>query len=172
MPRAVHAFVKILLAAAALAACSQGEARAPNPTRPLDERRAVEVIRRAVKGEGLDPTPSRDVAMPNGGKQFRIDVGVAGHDHCGIAYITSDDLRELGDAIPPPNKKDERLRIRNVGGDGLTRVVLLYQDNYLYDDLAGEAHEQTTITVENELTRDVADYLTHARSQHFWDGGP
>jgi hypothetical protein len=169
MSRSLPALVT-MTAALALAGCSQGEAHAPNPTRPLDEQRAIEVIKRAVQAEGVQPSPARELPMPTGAsKPFRIDVGIAGHDHCGIAYITSQDLTDLGDAIPPPNKKDERLRIRNLGSDGLTRVVLLYQDNYLYDDLAGDAHEQTTITVENELTRDVSDFVTHARASRFWD---
>jgi len=45
--------------------------------------------------------------------------------------------------------------------------VLLYQDNYRYDDLAGDVHEQTTITCERQLTRDVRDFVTHARTQKY-----
>jgi len=145
--------------------CGPGEARAPNPTRPLDERRAVEVIRRAVHDENVDPAPGRDVKLTTG-KDIHIDVGVKSHDY-GIAYITLDDAQKLGDAIPPANKKDERLRLVRAGDDGETRIVLLYQDNYLYDDLVGEAHEQTTITCERELARDVRDFITHARTHKF-----
>ena len=146
--------------------CSGPDVRAPNPTRPLDERRAIEVIRRALQQEGVDPGPSREVKIQPSGKTLKIDVGVRDHDY-GIAYITSEDAHELGDAIPPPNKKDERLRILRAGDDGETRVVVLYQDNYLYDDLAGEQHEQTTIQVESQLTRDVQDFLVHAKSQKY-----
>ena len=53
------------------------------------------------------------------------------------------------------------------GADGETHVVLLYQQNYLYDDLAGEAHEQTTITAESALARDVQDFVTYARTQKY-----
>lgn len=146
--------------------CGNGEARAPNPTRPLDERRAVEVIRRAVKNEGVDPAAGRDERIGSGGKTLHIDVGVSGKRY-GVAFITSDDAQELGDAIPSPNKKDEKLKLVPAGDDGKVHVLLLFQQNYLYDDLAGEAHEQTMITCEGALSRDVRDFLTYARSKGF-----
>ena len=145
--------------------CSGPDARAPNPTRPLDERRAIEVIRRAMLDEGADPAAGRDVQLV-GGKTLTIDVGVKSHDF-GVAYITAEDAQKLGNAIPPPNKKDERLRLARSGDDGEVRIVLLYQENYLYDDLAGEVHEQTTITCERSLARDVQDFITHAKTQKY-----
>jgi hypothetical protein len=154
------------LALVATTACSGPDVRAPNPTRPLDERRAIEVIRRAMRGEGVDAIEGRDVKIQPSGKTLHVDVGVQGREY-GIAYITQDDMHELKDAIPPPNKKDERLRILRAGDDGETRIVVLYQDNYLYDDLVGEGHEQTTIQVEGQLTRDVQDFLVHAKTQRY-----
>lgn len=148
-----------------LGACGPGEARAPNPTRPLDERRAIEVIRRAVAAEGVNPAPGREVMLISG-KPVRIDVGVEGKEY-GIAYITSDDAAKLGDAIPTRNQQDEKLRLARAGEAGDVRVVLLYQDNYRYDDLVGETHEKTTITAERELTRDVQDFVTHAKTQKY-----
>ena len=53
------------------------------------------------------------------------------------------------------------------GEDGETRVVVLYQDNYLYDDLAGDSHESTSISVEGALVRDVQDFLVHAQAQKY-----
>jgi hypothetical protein len=147
-----------------VAACGPGEAKAPNPTRPLDERRAIEVIRRAVANEGAQPAPGREAKLV-AGKPIRIDVGVEGQKY-GIAYITAEDLSELGDAIKPANKKDESLRVERVD-DEETRIVLLYQSNYIYDDLAGDSHEQTTITAEKALTRDVQDFITYARRKGY-----
>jgi hypothetical protein len=147
-----------------LAACGPGEAKAPNPTRPLDERRAVEVIRRAIAAEGAQPGPGRDAKLA-AGKTIHIDVGVDGQKY-GIAYVTGEDLGELGDAIKPANKKDENLRIERVD-DEETRVVVLYQSNYVYDDLAGDAHEQTAITAEKALARDVQDFITYARRKGY-----
>lgn len=156
----------ILALGVLLAGCGPGEAKAPNPTRPLDERRAVEIIRRAVRNEGEAPDTGRDEPVASGGKTLHIDVGVKGHSY-GVAYVTSEDAEALGDAIPAPNKKDEKLKLVRVGADGEARVVLLYQQNYRYDDLTGEAHEQTTITAESSLARDVQDFITHARTQKY-----
>lgn len=149
----------------ALGACGPGEARAPNPTRSLDERRAVEVIRRAVQNQGQVPAPARLIKLV-GGVEVRVDVSVQGHEY-GIVYISVEDAQKLGNAIPKPNKRDERLRLVRAGDDGEVRLVLLYQDNYIYDDLVGESHEQTTITTERVLARDVEDFITHARTQKF-----
>jgi len=149
-----------------LAACGPGEAKAPNPTRALDERRAIEVIRRAIKNEGAEPGPGRDEPIASNGKILHLDVGVEGHAY-GVAYVTSEDAEALGAAIPAANHKDEKLKLVRVGADGETHVVLLFQQNYRYDDLAGEAHEQTTIATESTLARDVQDFITHARSQKY-----
>lgn len=158
----------LLLAASALGAmgCGPPAARAPNPTRPLDERRAIEVIRIAIAREGAQPAAGRDVQLAGNGKTIRIDVGVQGHEF-GVVYVTDEDAQKLGDAIPPANKQDEKLRLVRAGADGETRLVLLYQTNYRYDDLVGESHEQTTITAERLLTRDVQDFITHARTRRF-----
>jgi hypothetical protein len=156
----------VLLALLGVAAgCGPGEAKAPIPTRPLDERRAIEVIRRSIKDAGVDPDSGRDEPIANAGKPLHIDVGVKGHAY-GIAYITSEDADALGSAIPSPNNPDEKLKLVRCG-DGETHVVLLYQQNYRYDDLTGEAHEKTTITAEGALARDVRDFVTYARSKKF-----
>ena len=132
----------VTLGGVALSGCGPEQVKAPNPTRSLDERRAIEVIRRGIQAESANPAPGRDVKISTGAT-IHVDVGIEGHDY-GIAYISIDDAHKLGSAIPPPNKKDERLRLERGGDDGETRIVLLYQDNYLYDDLSGESHEQTT----------------------------
>jgi hypothetical protein len=162
-PRTILAFS----AAATLftAGCGPGEAKAPNPTRPLDERRAIEVIRRAIKNEGMEPTAGREEVLTTG-KPIHIDVGVVGHAF-GVAYISQDEADALGAAIPSANKKDAKLKLVRAGQEGETRVVLLFQQNYLYDDQLGEAHEQTTIAAESSLARDVQDFVTYARSQKF-----
>lgn len=144
--------------------CGPGEARTPNVLRTLDERRALEVVRQTMLSEGVRPAPGRDVKMPNG-KSLRLDVGVEGHEYA-IAYVTTDDAAQLGAALPPRNQKDERLRLMHAG-EGDARFVVLYQENYVYDDLAGDSHSQTTITCERQLARDVADFVMHARTQSY-----
>ena len=148
------------------AGCGPGEARAPNPTRPLDERRAIEVIRRAVKSEGVEPTVGRDEKVTGSSKSIHLDVGVQGKRY-GVAFVTADDALALGESIPAPNSKDEKLKLVPVGEDGRIHVLLLFQQNYRYDDLTGDAHEQTMITCEGALTRDVRDFVTYAKSKSF-----
>lgn len=155
----------LALVALAAAACGPEEVRAPNQTRSLDERRAIEVIRRAAVEEGVRPAPSREVELRTG-KMLQVDVSIEGHEY-GIAYISDDDAGKLGDAIKPPNKPGEKLNLERVGPDSEVRVVLLYQTNYRYDDLSGESHEMTTITAERELARDVRDFITHAKTRKF-----
>lgn len=146
-------------------ACSGGEAKAPNPTRSLDERRALEVIKKAVAAEGVTPDEGREEVLVSNAKPIHVDIGIQGKRY-GIAYITNADAEMLPDKLRQPNKADERLRIASAG-DGAIKIVLLYQENYRYDDLVGESHEQTTITAERALTRDVQDFVTHARTQKF-----
>jgi hypothetical protein len=146
--------------------CSPAEVKAPNPTRLLDERRAIEVIHRAMRNEGVEPDAGRDEPLVTNGKPLHIDVGVKGHAY-GIAYVTTDEAESLSAAIPSANKKDEKLKLVRAGADGETHVVLLFQQNYLYDDQTGDAHEKTTITAEHSLARDVQDFITHARTQKY-----
>lgn len=155
----------LLGGACALTACETPAARSANATRSLDERRAIAIIQKAMQREGARPGPSREVTLVDGAP-LRVDVSVSGHDY-GVAYVTASDLAAAGSSVPPPNKKDERLRLIRAGEDGEAHIVLLYQSNYVYDDLVGADHEQTTITAERSLSRDVQDFITHARTQKY-----
>src|SRR5262245_17211190 len=96
--------------------CSAPHAQSPNAMRPLEQRRAIEVIRRAIAEYGGRPISAHDVQLVSG-KAIRIDVGISDQD-IGVAYITADDAQNLGAAIKPPNKKDERLRVVRAGEEG------------------------------------------------------
>lgn len=146
-----------------LIGCGPEPVKAPNPTRTLDERRALEVIRRAVAMEGEQPAAAREVEL-RAGKPLRVDVSIDGHEF-GIAYISAEDADKLGDAIV--NKKGDNLQLERVGPEGDVRILLLFQEDYVYDDLAGESHEMTTITAERALTRDVRDFITGAKTRKF-----
>lgn len=160
-----------LAAGLSLAALSLGcdpppQPKAPNPTRTLDERRAIEIIRRAVQAEGVQPAPARDEPLSGSDKSIHIDVSIEGKKF-GIVYVSDEDSAALGKAIPSPGQKGGSQNIARAGQSGEVIFVLLYQTNYHYDDLVGEGHEQTTITAEGELARDVRDFITAARSRKF-----
>jgi hypothetical protein len=131
----------------------------------LDEQRAIEVIASAVGQYGLTPEGPSDMAL-GAGRALRLDVTVSGHEFA-IAYVTDADAEQLGDAIPPRNHREERLRLVRGGRDGEARVVLLYQANYVYEGLANGAHDETTLIAERQLARDVQDFLAHAKNQGY-----
>jgi hypothetical protein len=153
-----------ILVSSAAPGCEPPPAKAPNPTRTLDERRAIEVIRTAVAAEGARPAAAREEKLTNKEKSIRIDVSIEGKKY-GIVYVSDDDKAALGDAIPTPNAKEEPFKIVRAGDDGSIVIVLLYQTNYRYDDLVGAGHEQTVITAENELTRDARYAVVGAQTR-------
>ncbi|MBK8256346.1 MAG: hypothetical protein IPK82_27215 [Polyangiaceae bacterium] len=73
-----NTLVSGLLLPLTLLACDPPPAKAPNPTRTLDERRAIEVIRKAVGSEGVRPAAGRDEKLTQSGKMIRVDVSIEG----------------------------------------------------------------------------------------------
>jgi hypothetical protein len=161
-----HRFVTASLLLVA-SACAGQEAKHANPMRPIDERRAIPIIAQAYADSGETATEGRDIKLATG-KSLHVDVGTTGHKY-GVAYLTTGDISAL-DAkadLPPHQAGGADLPIVTGGGtDADTIVLVLFADDYQYDDLAGEQHEQTTITAEKKLTRDVRDFLVQARSKN------
>jgi hypothetical protein len=148
------------------AACAAPEAKQPNPMRPIDERRAIPIIAQGFKDESETPSEGRDIRLATG-KSLRIDVASAGHKF-GVAYITAADLATL-DAkadLPPHTPTGDLPIVQGTGPDAEAVVLILFADDYQYDDLAGEQHEVTTITAEKKLMRDVRDFIVQARSRN------
>jgi len=147
--------------------CAGQEAKHPNPMRPIDERRAIPIIAQAYADSDQAATEGRDIKLATG-KMLHVDVGTSGHKY-GVAYMTTGDISAL-DAktdLPPHVAGSTDLPIvTGSGPDADTVVLVLFADDYQYDDLAGEQHESTTITAEKKLTRDVRDFLVQARSKN------
>lgn len=162
---AVVSLTTVAVCSVVALACSGSGAKAPNPTRPIAEARAVRIIRETMEAEGVSPAPARVVELRSG-RTIEVDVSVEGKSF-GVAYVTEPEARELGDAIPPRNMPDERLHIALAGASLTARIVLLYEQNYVHDDLVGEGHEKTAITAERQLERDVRDFVSHAQSQGY-----
>ena len=78
--------------------CGGQEARGPNQMRPLDERRAIQVIINAFRDERAKPIPGRDVQIQEG-VAIELDVGASGRKF-GVAYTTPNERAELGNALP------------------------------------------------------------------------
>jgi hypothetical protein len=161
-PRALFA----ALAVALLSACSGPPPRVANPTRPLDERRALEVIADAFREEHEHPVPGTDVSL-SAQHRLHVDV-VAEGKRFGVAYVTASERSQLEPALPPrdPTMGDALQLVSGIGPDSDARVCVLNDADYLYDDQIGEAHEKSTTTAELKLRRDVRDFLVIAHREH------
>jgi len=154
--------------ACALVACGGGPPpRAPNPTRPLDERRAIEVIIQAFREEKDRPVPGSTIALTES-KQIHIDVRAAERKY-GVAYVTSAERLELGSALPEKDATmgDALQLVSGLGDDGDARVLVLRDSDYLYDDTGGDSREAPTLTAELKLKRDVHDFLVRAHVERW-----
>jgi len=147
--------------------CSGPPPRTANPTRSLDEGRAIEIIIEAFRDERDVPVPGHRVALStqNG---LHVDVAAQGKKY-GVAYVTGRERGELGSALPQriPAMGDALQLVSGVGEDGDARVLLLHDTDYLYDDHVGEAHEKSTVAAELKLRRDVRDFLVRARAENW-----
>lgn len=148
--------------ACVLTACGGPPPRAPNPTRPLDERRAIELIIQAFREEKDRPVPGNTLALTES-KQIKVDVGAAERKY-GVAFVTAPERLDLGTALPDkdPTMGDALQLVSGLGEDGDARVLVLRDSDYLYDDHVGDDHEQPSLTAELKLKRDVHDFLVRA----------
>jgi hypothetical protein len=154
-----------LAGAVLLFGCGSPPPRAPNPTRPLDERRAIEIILQAFQDERDVPVRGRPITLQPG-RMLAVDVAAQGRKY-GVAYVTGNEQAELGISLPPrdPTRGDALQLISGVGEDSDAHVLVLHDTDYLYDDHVGEQHEETTVTAELKLRRDVRDFLVLAHSK-------
>jgi hypothetical protein len=152
------------VAFALAAACGGPPVRPPNPTQPLDERRAVQIIVATLKAQHDSAIMGRTVLLVSG-KPLSVDVTAAGHKW-GIAYVTSSERHSLGVALPMPELgMEEALQVvRGTGNDFDSKILVLHDTNYLYDDEVGEEHRATIVTAEAKLERDVRDFAIRAHA--------
>jgi hypothetical protein len=161
----VGTWIVVALTTGLALACGSPPPRAPNPTRPLDERRAVEIILTAFRDEHDRGITGRTIGLP-GGKSLEVDVSGSGKKY-GVAYVTANERHDLGNAIPmpEPGMEDALHLVHGTGGDAEARVLVLHDTNYLYDDQIGEDHEATVLTAERKLARDVRDFIVRAHAE-------
>jgi hypothetical protein len=145
--------------------CAGGAAHAPNATRPIEETRAVHVIAASVRSAGERPLAGGTVLLASG-RSIHVDVAVERHRY-GVAYLTAGDLASMvpSEDLPPHMPDGDLPIVQGSGPDHDAVVLVLFADDYLQDDLAGDRHEMTTITAENKIHRDVRDFLTQARAR-------
>jgi hypothetical protein len=143
--------------------CARPEAKAPNPTQPLDERRALAVIAQVYREAGATPTAGRPLRLRTG-KSLRVDVGTEGHRY-GVAYLTDADqaLLDAKADLPPHTPGGDLPVVQGAGTDGDAVILVLFAGDYQYDDFLGSDRESPGIAAERKLARDVRDFLAQAR---------
>lgn len=107
----------------------------------------------------VDPETNRDVKIFNG-KTIHLEVAAAGHKY-GVAYLTREEQAALADVLPKKAPDSDALIIVPGDEEGV-HVLVLFERDYMQDDLMGEAHENTNIAAELKLERDVKDFLRKA----------
>jgi hypothetical protein len=145
------------LATALLPSCGGEPPRRPNIMHPVDERRAFELIARVFKEAGLSIERGRQELV--NGKSFTVDEAAGGRKF-GVAYLTREEQAALGDAIPKGDPNADALVV--VDADSGDRILVLFERDYMTDDLEGEAHSTTTIAAEAKIERDARDFLLKA----------
>jgi hypothetical protein len=125
----------------------------------------VEIILTAFRAERDKGVTGRKITLP-GGKSLEVDVTSAGKAY-GVAYVTSGERHELGAAVPAPEPgmEDALHLVRGSGDDRNAKVLVLHDTNYLYDDQVGAEREQTIVTAERKLERDVRDFIVRAHAE-------
>jgi hypothetical protein len=130
---------------------------------PVDERRAIEIIRRTFEQAHVEPDFNHPLSISRG-KGLNLDVIAAGHQY-GIAYLTRDEALALEGAVPKYDPESDELVLVDGTGDGAGwHALVLYDRAYLSDDLEGEAHSATTIAAEKKIERDTRDFLLKSKS--------
>jgi hypothetical protein len=146
-------------------ACNGPPPRTVNPTRPLDERRAIELIIDGFHDEQDHPVRGHDLMLSDTQK-LHVDVNAQGRKY-GVAYVTALERIALSTLLPPrdPAMGDALQLVSGLGQDGDARVLVLQDSDYAIDDHVGEAHEASGFTAELKLKRDVHDFLVRAHSE-------
>ena len=151
------------LAALGQLTCTHAAAKAPHPTRPLQQARARTLIAEVIAQNGLRPAGERVVEVAHG-KHLSVDVTIVGFK-LGIAYVTGPERQVLGDGVPAHDVGSDALRLIRDAADPTARVLLLHDSAYVTDEELGEERERSAVAVEGRLRRDVQDFLAEARKQ-------
>jgi hypothetical protein len=157
--RSSSSFFALLLAAclASLAACTGEPPRRPNIMHPVHERRVFEIVSRVFDEARLTVEKGRVVRIHD--KPLTVDLAAAGRKF-GIAYITREAEVQLADIIPKHDSNSDALVV--VDSDAGDRILVLYERDYMTDDLEGDLHSATTIAAEGKIDRDARDFLLRA----------
>ena len=155
----------VALIGLAIGACGGKQMTPKGPPQPLEERRAIQVIADAIRGEGLTPAPGRTIQV-GADRSVEMDVGVQGN-RFGVAYTGEEERKALGSSLAPREFEGQLQLVRGVGTEAGTQVLILHATDYMLDDHLGTDYEASTITAERKLARDVRDFVAEAREKRW-----
>jgi hypothetical protein len=146
--------------------CGGAQLRTPHPTQPLDEARAIELIRESFRAERVHEGPARDVALSS---HATVHADVSDRDaKLGVAYLTHGERVRLAADLPhlgTDQDGDELKIVAAASGHGSMRVLVLYDSDYTDDEHLGVPRERTSLTSALKLKRDVLDFLACAKTE-------
>jgi hypothetical protein len=145
--------------------CGAPALREPHPTQPLDEARAVELIKESFRSEGISAAPGADLTL-SAHATLRADVTDA-DGRLGVAYLTRIERARLGADLPArDSERDDELQIVvAASARGQLRILVLYDGDYVDDEHIGVPRERTSKTSALKLQRDVLDFLACAKTE-------
>lgn len=164
--RGVQRLFLSFAAALVAAGCSPPPPRAPLPTQPLDEARAISLIAQALRDAGAAPAAGRDVQLVTG-RRVHMEVTAAGHAW-GVAFITAAEQAELvpnKDYVQPVG--NDIPVVQGFGPDADVAACLLFARDYTWEVATDEERSQHNIAAERRLQRDVRDFVVQAGAHHF-----
>jgi hypothetical protein len=144
--------------------CDNEPPRRPNMMHPVDERRAVEIIGHTFQQAQLDAELNHSILVSRTGTTLNLDIVASGHQY-GVAYLTRDEAKAVGDVVPKYDpESDQLVVVDGVGESAGWHALVLYDRAYLSDDLEGESHSATTIAAEKKIERDARDFVLKAKN--------
>lgn len=132
----------------------------------MDEPRAQSVIARTFQAEGVEPEAGRTLAL-SAKDAPKLEVAAKGHKY-GVIWLTRDLQTQIASFLPKhENDEGSLVVLDGVGVDSGGHALVLWERDYVTDDLAGVAHSETEIAAERKLERDVRDFLLKAKTEQW-----
>ncbi len=146
-------------------ACGGLPPRVVNPSQPLDEHRAVQLINEAFRDEHEHPVLGGSLPLSET-RALHVDVNAQNRKY-GVAYVTGQERELLGPMLPPrdPAMGDALQLVSGLGPDDNARVLVLEDGDYVFDEHGPKANEASSLTAEAKLKRDVRDFLIRAHAE-------
>lgn len=159
-----------LLAVVSTTGCQQSSTTAAQvDTRPLEEAKALDIIRGVLSGRKLAIAPSATTVELWNRVRFNGDLRLAGEPVV-IEFLTEENRLDIGEIPPPaPGSRLHVLAAQAVSDSGTApeKIYLLVLDSrryvYQYNPTSESRADVTYAEVAERLQRDLTDFLS------WWD---